>query len=70
MPASTSITVYIAEETAEIINNFHIQKGLTCDGEPQRINFTYFIPEIELTEDESDAQSFGEALYYRAIKYI
>ena len=39
MPTSTSIIVYIVEETVELINNFNIQKGLalsshTYDGEP------------------------------------
>jgi len=37
MPTSTSIIIYIVEETVELINNFNIQKGLalshTYDGE-------------------------------------
>ncbi|CAG8631889.1 10127_t:CDS:1, partial [Paraglomus brasilianum] len=40
------------------VNNYEIQRGIGLsripEGEPQRIRFTYFIPEQEITVDRSE----------------
>src|SRR6185436_3019887 len=50
--------VYIIEQNIEAVNNYEIQRGIGIsripDGEPQRIRFTYFIPEPETTADRND----------------
>ncbi|CAG8528651.1 5566_t:CDS:2 [Paraglomus brasilianum] len=58
MPASMSLIVYIVEQNVEAVNNYEIQRGIGLsripEGEPQRIRFTYFIPEPEITVDRSE----------------
>jgi hypothetical protein len=58
MPVSMSLIVYIVEQNVEAVNNYEIQRGIGLshipEGEPQRIHFTYFIPEPEITVDRSE----------------
>jgi|GEM_PF-4264551 len=58
MPTFTSLIIYIVEQNTEAINNYEIQRGIGLshipDGEPQRIRFTYFIPESETTADKNE----------------
>jgi len=52
-----SSIVYIIEQNVEAVNNYEIQRGIGLshipEGEPQRIHFTYFIPDPEITADSS-----------------
>ena len=53
-----SLIVYVVERNVEVINNYEIQRGIGLshipEGEPQRIHFTYFIPDPEITTDSSE----------------
>ncbi|CAG8490860.1 16858_t:CDS:1 [Acaulospora morrowiae] len=77
MPASISLIVYIVEQNIEAVNNYTIQRGIGLshipDREPQRIHFTYFIPDPEITVDSSE-ESFepltGGALQTNAVYLI
>ena len=48
---SLNCIIYVIEQNVEAINNYEIQReiGLSHipEGEPQRIHFTYFIPDPE-----------------------
>jgi len=71
MPASISLILYIVEESVETIGMYTIQKGVAlshiCHSEPQKVQFTYFIPENETetndnSDDERDTMPTGGAL--------
>jgi hypothetical protein len=53
-----SLIVYVVERNVEVINNYEIQRGIGLshipEGEPQRIHFTYFIPDPEITTDSNE----------------
>jgi len=50
----------LLNKTVEIVNNFRKESNpLGIHAQPQRLQFTYFIPE---TEDEHDVPLIGEAL--------
>lgn len=74
MPAFTSLIVYIVEQNIEAVNNYEIQRGIGLshipDGEPQRIRFTYFIPEPETTAEECIEPLTGGALQTNAVYLV
>ena len=72
-----SLIVYVVEQNVETVNNYEIQRGIGLshipEGEPQRIHFTYFIPDPEITTDSNEEPSeplTGGALQTNAVYLV
>lgn len=72
-----SLIVYVVEQNVEAVNNYEIQRGIGLshipEGEPQRIHFTYFIPDPEITTDNNEEPSeplIGGALQTNAVYLV